>query len=402
MRTTRTLILPRPAANALTASVPPTADELRAVFDAPEPLTVGIEEELMLLDWQTLDLAPVAPAVLEATGGDARFKLEPPASQIEIVTPPCRSVPEAIGHLAAGRRDLAAAATGLARCAAAPVHPFAAAEGDLNPGPANDQFLDEYATIARRQLVCALQVHVAVGGADRTLAVYNALRAYLPELAALAANGPFHAGADTGLASVRPTIGKLLPRQGVPPALASWEDYAGALRWGVAAGVLPGGRRWWWELRPHPAFGTLEIRVPDAQATVGETHGVATVAYALVGWLAARHDAGELPPAAPTWRIEENRWAACRHGVEGELADLATGERRPTRDRLHALLDALEPFADAAGLAAARALVERNGAMRLRDAARDGGLQGAVAWLADAFLRGAGAPGTALTESLPG
>ena len=145
--------------------------------------------------------------------------------------------------------------------------------------------------MARRQLVCALQVHVAVGGADRTLAVYNALREHLPELAALAANAPFHAGADTGLASIRPKISEGLPRQGIPPAFASWEELAAELRWGRTAGALPELALWWWELRPHLSHGTLELRVPDAQTTIAEAAAVAAVGQALVVRLAERHDA---------------------------------------------------------------------------------------------------------------
>ena len=98
-----------------------------------------------------------------------------------------------------------------------------------------------------------------MGGHARTLAVYNALRSHLPELAALAANAPYYAGRDTGLASVRPKICDLLPRQGVPPAIPSWDAYVSALRWGAAAGALPEPGRWWWELRPHPDHGTLEL-----------------------------------------------------------------------------------------------------------------------------------------------
>ncbi len=154
------------------------------------------------------------------------------------------------------------------------MHPFAAPLGELNGGERYDLTADEYGDIARSQLVCALQVHVAVGGADRTLAVYNGLRPWLPLVAALAANAPFHAGRDTGLASIRPKIGEQLPRQGIPPAIGSWEAFAAALAWGAASGAVPEPRRWWWELRPHPAYGTLEVRVPDAQSTVAEAGAV--------------------------------------------------------------------------------------------------------------------------------
>jgi carboxylate-amine ligase len=373
----------------MAASAPLTAAQLRAAFDSPAPLTIGLEEELLLLDPETLDLLPRALDVLDRTADDPRFKPELPAAQLEIVTPPSASVPDAIAGLAAARSDLAAAAAPIGRLAAAGVHPFAAAEGVLNRGERYDLTADEYGRIARRQLVCAFQVHVAVGGAERSLGVYNALRAYLPELAALAANAPYYAGVDTGLASVRPKLCELLPRQGVPPAFESWEAFAEALRWGAAAGPVPEPRRWWWELRPHPAYGTLEVRVPDSQARVADAEAVAATVLALIGWLAARHDAGDLPPAVATWRIEENRWSACRDGVEGTLADLETGERRPTRDRLLELLDAISGVGArlgcARGLELARALTERNGAMRQRET---GGPRTATAWLAEAYLAG--------------
>jgi carboxylate-amine ligase len=365
----------------------PTAERLRATFDAAAPSTIGLEEELMLLDGETLDLLPRARELVDRTDGDARFKVELPAAHLEIVTPPLADVPAAVAALGAGRRDLAAAAADLGRLATAGVHPFTDPLGVLHDEPLYRLTLTEYGLLARAQLVCALQVHVAVGGADRTLAVYNALRAHLPELAALAAGGPFLGGRDTGLASVRPKLCELLPRQGVPPAIRSWEAYADALRWGAAAGAMPDGARWWWELRPHPAYGTLELRVPDAQPRLADAAAVAAVAHALVAHLTARHDAGDLR-AAPvaSWRIAENRWSACRDGVEGTMADLVTGERSPTRERLHALLDAVAGEAErlgcAAELAAARALVDVNAAMRLRAA---GDARTATAWLVDAY-----------------
>jgi len=225
-------------------------------------------------------------------------------------------------------------------------------------------------------------VHVAVGGAERTLAVYNALRGHLPELAALAANAPFHAGRDTGCASVRPLIATLLPRQGVPPAFDSWGAFASALRW---AGI-PDASTWWWELRPHPAFGTLELRVPDAQTTLDEAAAVAAFAHALVAWLASRYDDGERLGAPESWRIAENRWSALRYGLDGEFTDVATGARTPIRDVLRARLAELAPVAEglgcAAELASAEALIEANGALHQRAVAATSGLVGVARWLA--------------------
>ncbi|MDX6675494.1 MAG: glutamate---cysteine ligase / carboxylate-amine ligase [Solirubrobacteraceae bacterium] len=363
---------------------------MRAAFEEAAPYTVGFEDEVMLLDPETLHLVPRAKETLAHVGEDPRFKLEFPASQLEILTSPVADVPAAAAALLEARRDLQRAVDGRVRLGAAGFHPFSPALGELNDAPRYAHTRREYGAIAARQLVCALQVHVSVGNADRALAVYNGLRGHLPALAARAANAPFYEGRDAGLASVRPKIGELLPRQGVPPAIESWEGYADALRWGVAAGALPDQSSWWWELRPHPAFGTLELRVPDAQTTVADAAAVGAVAQSLVVWLGGRHDAGEDLAPAPTWRIEENRWSACRHGVEGAMADLRTGARRPTREVLHALLDTLAPIASEVGGAApldhARELVEVNGAMTQRRIAASSGMPGLGEWLAERFV----------------
>jgi carboxylate-amine ligase len=364
---------------------------LRAAFSAARPRLVGLEEELMLLDPLTLDLAPCVDRALAALAGDARFKPELVAAQIESVTAPRRSVGAAADDLRAARRDLLAALDGTALVAAAGVHPFATALGELTRGRRSIELAAQYASIARRQLVFGLHVHVTVGGADVAIGVHDALRSYLPELAALAANAPFYEGRDSGLASVRPTIAAMLPRQGIPPVLGDWGRFERALHWGANAGVLPDARRWWWELRLHPTFGTIEVRLADAQTTVAEAAAYAAVVHALVTWLAQRAEAGEPLAIAPTWRIAENSFVAARDGLDAEFADLDTGEREPVRARLHALLDELAPVGARLGCAAqlehARALVDGpGGAERQRAEARRGGLDGLAAWLAERLL----------------
>lgn len=366
----------------------PTADGLRRVFDSTEPWTVGVEEELMLLD-EGGDLAPLADLAIAACDGDPRFKRELPASQIEIVLPPTATVGETVAALETARVDLAAAAAGRFRLAGSGTHPTAAPAGALNSGERYAAIEREYGLIASRQLLGALQIHVAVGAADRALAIYNALRGYLPEIAALAANSPFHDGADTGLAAYRPKVAEGLPRQGVPPAFSSWEQYAEALAWTGRAGTLGPGM-WWWELRLHPMLGTLELRVPDTQTTVGEASAVIAFAQSLVAWLGGRHDDGETLPAHRRWRIEQNRWSANRFGVEGSLADLCSGARLPTRERLSGLVAELAPVAARLGCGAelerAARLVDRNGSMRQREVAERASVAALPDWLAGRFL----------------
>lgn len=344
----------------------------------------------MVLDPDTLELAPRAQEVLSRLGGDPRYKLELPASQLEIVVGPSATVPEVARALFEARRDLTARVDGAVRFAAAGVHPTSPGVGELNRSSRYQHVIAEYGSVAARQLVCALQVHVSVPGADRALAVYNAARAYLPGLAALAANAPFYEGQDTGLASVRAKLGELLPRQGIPPAFESWEAYAGALAWGAATGAFPDPSSWWYELRLHPGFGTLELRVPDGQSAVRDAAAIAAVAQALLAWLGERHDSGDLGPPAPTWRIEQNRWWACRRGVDGFMANLDTGAVRPTREWLGELLDTLEPAASrlgaADGFARVRELAECNGALSQRQAAARAGISHVPGWLASQFL----------------
>jgi carboxylate-amine ligase len=372
-------------------SAMPTPSNARAAFDADAPMTVGVEEELMVLDPETFDLAPRAHAVLERVEGDPRFKPELPAAQLEIALAPARTVGEATQALAQARADLADAADGIGLLAGAGAHPFAAAQGALSNGARYEALLREYGPVARRQLVFGLHVHVAVRPADRALAVFNALRSYLPLLAALGANAPFYCGVDSGLASVRPKLCDILPRQGVPPAMSSWDELDAALRWGEASGVMADRSQWWWEARLHPSFGTVEVRVPDTQTVVAETAALAAVVHALVAWLAERHEAGEALAPAPTWRIGENRWSACRHGLDGTMADLVTGEVAPTRERAATLLDQLAGAAErvgcAAELARASAGLDATGAARQRAvAAQGGGPRAVAAWLGTRFL----------------
>ena len=359
----------------------PELDDVRATFDAVEPLTVGLEEELLLVDPRTHLPVPVA-AVVVAEADDTRIKPELPASQVELATTPATTVVDALNELGELRTALLAAGGEEVAVAPAAVHPLIGRSA-VAGAPHARELVGRYGEVAERQLVGALQVHVAVGGAEATLAVFNALRGHLPELAALAASAPFHLGRDTGMASVRPLVATQLPRQGVPPAIDSWEAHVDDLRWGARGGTVPDPGWWWWELRPHLRFGTLEVRVPDVQVTLAAAGAVVAVVHALVATLRADHLDGRELGAPATWRIAENRWQALHRGVHGSLADLRTGEPQPTALRLHDLLDRIEGHAPT-GLDPARQLIERNGA----DALREIGLHRAVPWMVEHFPPG--------------
>jgi carboxylate-amine ligase len=339
----------------------------------------------MLLWPSTLDLAPESDGVLASLADDA-YQPELRAAQIEIVGEVCRNAGELCANLCAARRRLIAVTSGSLRILACGTHPFSTDWGELAAGQRYQRLADEYEWAARRSFVCGLHVHVAIGGAARTLAVYNALRSYLPEIAALAANSPFFEGEDTGLCSIRPKLNQSLPRTGIPPPFGSWSEYVAFIDWGRQGGLFPDGTFFWWDMRPHPRYGTIEIRVADSQTRVEDAAGIAALVQSLAAWLGDRHDRGEVLPVHDTTRIAENSWRAMRYGVNGHLVDLDTGESEPTRERLGRLADDVEDAAQRLGseyeLVALRALLAGNGADRQRYVAERDGMRGLVEWLA--------------------
>src|SRR5215217_6420161 len=213
--------------------------EVERSFDHTAAFTIGVEEELMLVDPNSFDLVAAIDEVLPLVKGDKRFSRELRAAQIEIVTPVCATAADACRELARGRRDLLEALDGGYRLLASGTHPFSSRHGQITGADRYRQIADEYVWAAVRSLVCGLHVHVAVPGADRALAVFNSLRSYLPEIAALAANSPYVDGADSGMSSVRATFNQAYPRSGVPPLLDSWEDFVHYLDWGRRGGLFP-------------------------------------------------------------------------------------------------------------------------------------------------------------------
>jgi carboxylate-amine ligase len=360
---------------------------VRRVFDRNAPFTVGAEEELLLLDPDTGRLAPIAPRALSLLEDDRRFTSELRRSQIELVTPVCCTAADAARELSYARGLVSARLTGLARIVAVGAHPIARKPGPITPSQRYAQIVADNPQIERRLLACGLHVHVAVGGAERSLAVYNALRNRLPEFVALGANAPFHQGVDSGLATVRPGMNRLLPRSGVPPVFRSWAAYADFCAWMANGGVAPEASYHWWDLRLHPTYGTIEVRAADVQTRIGDTATMIALIQSLVFSLAARYDAGETLPVFSGERISENMWLAARDGVHGSLI-AETGERCRTSTHLCALADELLPGATELGCSEELLGIERmvrqgGGATRQRERARTDGLDGLCAWLAN-------------------
>ena len=359
-----------------------STDSLRRVFDAASDLTVGAEEELLLLDPTTLEPAAASEWVLAAVGESQMHRAELWAAQAELVTGVCDSPTAVVDELRAARMRLVEAAAGRVRIAGLGTHPLALPAGAFSPGDRYAEIVEQHRLGARLgALASGLHVHVGVHGAERALAVYNAMRGYAPLFTALAANAPFVAGKDTGLATVRPMLADALPRQGVGPLLSSWSDLKELVEWGRRTGTIPDPAKLWWECRLNLRLGTIELRAPDAQTSLGDNHGLIALAHALVADLCERLDGGERLPAHDTLRIQENRWRATRFGMGAELIDLDDDRPVPARA---AVADLLERVArHTADVARVEALAARDEPRDQRRVARRHGAAAIVALAAD-------------------
>ncbi len=376
-------IASRPSADAAALE-----QQLRASFDRVAPFTVGAEEELMLVDLETRQLVPAAELVLELSEGDRRVTRELRKTQLEIVTPVCIAASGAGRELAATRRLVASRIGRSADLLAAATHPTA-----LDPGPISErsryqQIAEDHPWAARHALTCGLHVHVAVGGSDRTLAVHNGLRGYLPEILALSANAPYYRGEDSGLATVRPKLSQFFPRAGAPPAFAGWRELAEFAIWARQGGAFPDGSYEWWDMRLSIPHGTLEVRVADTQTRVEDASAIVALIHSLVYDLAARYDDGDPLPHASDERITENLWLATRDGLTGRLVDLETGAPHWTVDRLYGLTERLHDAARALGCTReldgiVEMIVDGGGAGRQRRAYEQGGPKGLLDHLAE-------------------
>jgi carboxylate-amine ligase len=348
-------------------------------FGSSDPLTLGLEEELLLVDPRTHRLAHVAERVLAAVElPDELAAHEAFASEIELRSPVCRDAGECTRALDQGRR---AARSAGATMMAAGLHP-AAEWGDvrLTDKERYRALDDTMRTLIRRTPECALHVHVGAPDPAGAIRMLNGLRPYLPLLQGLAANSPYWFGADSGLASARFSIVRAYPRRCVPRFFAGWDEYAETVAATGAAGEFDDYTLIWWDVRAHPRLGTVEVRELDVQSRLEDTAALA----ALVHGLAAR--ALDSPPAAPipSEAIAESSFRASRDGPDATI--LHDGAVRPLRDVARATVASVEGYARELGSADAlegveRILKEGGGAVRQRAAARHGGIQELLAQL---------------------
>jgi carboxylate-amine ligase len=322
-------------------------------FSGP-PFTIGIEEELMILDTETFDLANAVESLLEAaTPGELTGEVKPELmeSVLEIATEPCRTTAEAGEQLrglrrlvrdVAGQNDLAIGAAG--------THPFAMWEDQrIVARPRYRDLISALRFVARQEIIFGVHVHVGIDDPDKAIHVANGMRVHMPVLLALSANSPFWRADATGLHSTRTPIFRAFPRVGIPPTYKDWADYERRIEFMVETGAIEDYTYLWYDVRPHPNFGTVEVRVLDAQTRVEHTLALAALIQAMVKELAEHFDAGKSFSRYPFEMLDENKWLAARHGLEGELVDLPSPDRVSTKQLAQRLLDRLREHAQDLG-----------------------------------------------------
>jgi carboxylate-amine ligase len=330
--------------------------------------TIGIEEELMIVDADSFELVNAVESLLE-DAPDGEIKPELMESVLEIATKPCANTTEAGVQLRGLRRQVrdTAAARGLA-IGSAGTHPFAMWEDQRIAGRTRyRELISALRFVARQELIFGLHVHVGVDDPDKAIHVSNGMRVHLPVLLALSANSPFWRADRTGLASSRMPIFRQFPRVGVPPSYRDWADYEREIEFMVSSGVMEDYTYLWYDVRPHPKLGTVEIRACDAQTRVEHTLALAALIQAMVKELCEHFDSGRQLGEYPWQMLDENRWLAARHGLEGELVDLPSNERVATKALTRRIL------------------------ARLREHAQDLGSLDELAGIDDLLARGSGA-----------
>jgi len=362
------------------------ASVLDHAFGKSEPYTLGVEEEYMLLDPETFDLVQHIDTVLAAMAGhelEARVNPELMQSVLEVATPVCRTPADVGNHL----RQLRAYVTGIAReknlrVGSAGTHPFSLFERQRIT--ARDRYralVDQMQYVARRELIFGLHVHVAIDDPDTAISVVNGMLVHLAPLLALSASSPFWRGEPTGLASSRQMVFAAFPRSGPPPRFVNYQEYAEVVGQLEKTGCIADYTHIWWDIRPHPRLGTVEVRICDAVTRV--EHAIALAAYvqALAKFFSERHRAGERIPTHHRILTTENKWLAGRYGLEAPIMDLATGRRNriPVAELVRRTLKEIAPHARELGSDAELELVREilangNGAdrqLRVFNANRD-------------------------------
>jgi carboxylate-amine ligase len=317
------------------------------------PFTLGVEEEFQIVDPDTWDLrSHVSELLAESTPalGD-QIKRELHQSIVEVGTKICTNVGELAEEIVRMRRDLADSAerVGL-RIAAAGTHPFADWKDQvISPGARYDTIVEELQHLARSLLIFGLHVHVGMPDREASIELMNEARYFLPHLLALSTSSPFWMGRDTGLKSFRTAVFRRFPRTGIPSHFRSWAEYENYLRLLVDTHCIDDGKRIWWDLRPHPHFGTLEFRVCDVPTRPRDSIAIAALAQAILVKLHRLRSRNLGFRVYHRGLVEENKWRASRWGLDGSLIDFGKRREVAMRELALELLEFVDDVVDELG-----------------------------------------------------
>jgi glutamate---cysteine ligase / carboxylate-amine ligase len=319
---------------------------------SPGP-TLGVEWEVQLIDAETRMLRQEAGEVLaglpglQESGEHPKMKHELMQSTVEVITGICGTVAEAKADLAMTVKELqrSAETRGIV-LAGSGTHAMSDwRDAKMAPSQRYSELVEQIQWPARRLQTMAAHVHVGLRDADRAMPVINALATYIPHFLGLTASSPFWSGHDTGLASCRSVVFGALPNTGPPPGLPDWRCFEQYMDTQLRAGTIRTIKEVWWDVRPHPDFGTVELRIADAVPTFREIGMLAALAQCLVQLFDTQLDRGyQLPSRAP-WIIRDNKWRALRYGLDATVITDDSGVTAPLRDEVYELLRDLEPVA---------------------------------------------------------
>ncbi len=312
----------------------------------PRP-TLGVEIELQIIDPESCNLKSASLDILHRLNGDDRIKQELTQSTVEVITGVCENVGEI-------RQDLKGSLERLYRVgdelgvafASAGTHPFAQwREQAIYPDARYHRLVDTIQWPARRLIIYGLHVHVGVESGEKAIAICNAITRFIPHLLALSASSPYIDFEDSGLASVRSKIFEGLPTAGLPFRLPNYSGFQSFMNALLNAGAIQTIREIWWDIRPHPSFGTIEVRICDAPSTLTEACALTAFIQCLVVWLSEAYDHGDMPELLMPWIVRENKWRATRFGLDADVIVDNAGTRTPVKADLARTLNHLKAFA---------------------------------------------------------
>ncbi|MCC7125020.1 MAG: carboxylate-amine ligase [Acidobacteria bacterium] len=316
--------------------------------------SIGIEEEYQTVDPVTFDLRSHIQTELMAQGKRVmkeKVKSEMHQAVVEVGTGVCRNMTEAREDLVTLRRQMVSLAHehGLELVAGA-THPFADWRvQDISPDERYLQVVEDMQLVARSNLIFGLHVHIGVEDRETVIHLMNQIRYFLPHLLALSANSPFWLGMNTGLQSYRCKVFDKFPRTNIPDTFSSWADYDSFVNLLIRTRCIDNAKKIWWDVRPHPFFSTLEVRICDIPLRVDETLAIAALIQATVAKLYKLHAKNQGYREYSRSLLMENKWRAARYGIQGELIDFGLEQAKPERELFLEYLDFVDDVLDELG-----------------------------------------------------